>query len=165
MRGLWGMGRMMFTKYLVVVDESLRTATMWTCTTPAKCCSVCAPTPTRNATASSSKARPTCSTTPPAKSPSAAKLGIDATRKLAREGFKMPCRDSGTLLLVVVASGQRARTTSQLTMPTTATAAIIIACVAFMRSASRTQKAIPITASTGPSGARHRSAWGHRRRN
>ena len=28
MHGLWGMGQMMFTKYIVVVDESWRTATM-----------------------------------------------------------------------------------------------------------------------------------------
>ena len=51
MHCLWGMGKMMFTKYLVVVDaECWRAATM-TCTTPAKSSSASAPTPTRNATA------------------------------------------------------------------------------------------------------------------
>jgi 3-polyprenyl-4-hydroxybenzoate decarboxylase len=50
MHGLWGMGQMMFTKYLVVVDdECLRTATRRACTTPAKCSSASGPTPTRNA--------------------------------------------------------------------------------------------------------------------
>jgi len=49
-----------------------------------------APAPTRNATVSSPKARPTCSTTPPAKSPAAANSRIDATKKLPGEGFKRP---------------------------------------------------------------------------
>ena len=57
MHGLWGMGQMMFTKDIVVVDaECLRTATM-TCTTPATSSSASAPIPTRNAIQFSPKGR------------------------------------------------------------------------------------------------------------
>ena len=69
-----------------------------TCTTPAKSSSAFSPTQIRSAlaapkpreggTASSPKARPTCSTTPPAKIAIGNKLGIDATKKLPGEGFK-----------------------------------------------------------------------------
>src|SRR2546428_324243 len=69
-----------------------------TCTTPAKSSSAFSPTQIRSAlaapklheggTASSPKARPTCSTSPPTKIAIGNKLGIDATKKLSGEGFK-----------------------------------------------------------------------------
>ena len=66
MHGLWGMGQMMFTKYIVVVDADVDVHN-----TSEVLFHLCANTdPQRDA--SSPKARPTCSTTPPAKSPSAA---------------------------------------------------------------------------------------------
>ena len=68
MHGLWGMGQMMFTKYIVVVDdECLRTATM-TCITRAKSSSASAPTPTRNAIQFSQKGQPMFWTMQPLKS-------------------------------------------------------------------------------------------------
>ena len=72
MHGLWGMGQMMFTKYLVVVDDDLDVHN-----TGEVLFRLCANTdPQRDGTVAvrkdSPKARPTCSTTRPAKSPAAA---------------------------------------------------------------------------------------------
>ena len=62
MHGLWGMGQMMFTKYIVVVDRRRERAQH-----ERSSCFASAPTPIRSATAFSPKAPPMCWTTPPAK--------------------------------------------------------------------------------------------------
>jgi 4-hydroxy-3-polyprenylbenzoate decarboxylase len=90
MHGLWGVGQMMFTKHIVAVDdECLRTATM-TCTTPAKSFSASAPNtdPQRDSIFTKGPADVLDHAT--SEIAIGTKLGIDATRKLAGEGFKRP---------------------------------------------------------------------------
>ena len=61
MHGLWGMGQMMFTKYIVVVDDDVDVHN-----TGEVLFRLCANTdPQRDSPFT--KGRPTCSTTPPAK--------------------------------------------------------------------------------------------------
>ena len=66
MHGLWGMGQMMFTKYIVVVDDDVDVHN-----TSEVLFRLCANIDTQR-DSTSPKARPTRSTTPPAKSPAAA---------------------------------------------------------------------------------------------
>jgi 4-hydroxy-3-polyprenylbenzoate decarboxylase len=80
MHGLWGMGQMMFTKYIVVVDdECLRTATNVHNTNEIlfRLCANTDPQRDRLDHATSEIV-------------SGSKLGIDATKKLRGEGFKRP---------------------------------------------------------------------------
>ena len=84
MHGLWGMGQMMFTKYIVVVDDDVDVHN-----TSEVLFRLCANTdPQRDSIFT--KGPPTCSTTPPAKSPCGSKLGIDATKKASGRRFKRP---------------------------------------------------------------------------
>jgi 4-hydroxy-3-polyprenylbenzoate decarboxylase len=83
MHGLWGMGQMIFTKYLVVVDDDVNVHN-----TSEVLFRLCTNTdPQRDFIFT--KGRPMFWTMQPLKSP-LEKLGIDATRKLAGEGFKRP---------------------------------------------------------------------------
>ena len=92
MHGLWGMGQMMFTK-----DTSSSLTTMSTCITPAKSSfAFCATTdPQRDSIFTKGPADVLDHAT--AEMAIGSKLGIDATRKLAGEGFKRkwPLRSSG----------------------------------------------------------------------
>ena len=81
MNAVWGMGQMMFTKFVVVVDEHVDvhdySEVTW------RVFNNVDPAPRH---ASSSRARSTCSTTP-ARSPRyGAKMGIDATKTWPEEG-------------------------------------------------------------------------------
>ncbi len=75
MHGLWGMGQMMFTKYIVVVDADVNVHN-----TSEVLFHLTANTD-RSATASSPKARLTCSITQPARSPAAASWALTRRRK------------------------------------------------------------------------------------
>ena len=86
MHGLWGMGQMMFTKYIVVVDDDVDVHNT------SESSSASAPTPIRSATASSPRARPTCSTTPPAKSRSARSSALTPRRSCPAKGSNVPGR-------------------------------------------------------------------------
>ena len=89
MHGLWGMGQMMFTKYLIVVDdECLRTATNMHNTSEVLF-RLCANTdPQRDSIFTKGPADVLDHAT--SEIAMGTKLGIDATRKLAGEGFKRP---------------------------------------------------------------------------
>src|SRR6266550_7807265 len=84
MHGLWGMGQMMFTKYIVVVDEDVdvhNTSEVLFC--------LCANTdPQRDSIFTKGPADVLDHAT--SEMAIGTKLGIDATRKLAGEGFKRP---------------------------------------------------------------------------
>ncbi|MGA2867410.1 MAG: UbiD family decarboxylase [Verrucomicrobiota bacterium] len=84
MHGLWGMGQMMFTKYIVVVDEDVDVQN-----TSEVLFRLCASTdPERDSIFTKGPADALDhATTDPARG---AKMGIDATRKLPGEGFKRP---------------------------------------------------------------------------
>ena len=88
MHGLWGMGQMMFTKYIIVVDADVNVHNTSEVLFPLT------PTPTRSATASSPKARPTCSTTRRAKSPAAASWASTRRRKFPAKVSNAPGRRS-----------------------------------------------------------------------
>src|SRR5213594_3294896 len=84
MHGLWGMGQMMFTKYLVVVDEDVNVHT-----TSEVLFRLCANTdPQRDSIFTKGPADVLDHAT--TEIAIGTKLGIDATRKLAGEGFKRP---------------------------------------------------------------------------
>jgi 4-hydroxy-3-polyprenylbenzoate decarboxylase len=82
MHGLWGMGQMMFTKYIIVVDEDVDVHN-----TSEVLFRLCASTdPQRDALFTKGPADVLDHATPEIAMGS--KLGIDATRKIAGEGFK-----------------------------------------------------------------------------
>ena len=84
MHGLWGMGQMMFTKYLVVVDDDLNVHN-----TSEVLFRLCANTdPQRDSIFTKGPADVLDHAT--SEIAMGTKLGIDATRKLAGEGFKRP---------------------------------------------------------------------------
>ncbi len=84
MHGLWGMGQMMFTKYIVVVDEDVNVHS-----TDEVLFRLCANTdPQRDAIFTKGPADVLDHATPDIAVGS--KMGIDATRKLPGEGFKRP---------------------------------------------------------------------------
>jgi len=84
MHGLWGMGQMMFTKYLVVVDEDVNVHN-----TSEVLFRLCANTdPQRDALFTKGPADVLDHATPDIGL--GTKMGIDATRKLPGEGFKRP---------------------------------------------------------------------------
>jgi 4-hydroxy-3-polyprenylbenzoate decarboxylase len=84
MHGLWGMGQMMFTKYLVVVDEDVDVHN-----TSQVLFRLCASTdPQRDCLFSKGPADVLDHAT--SKMAVGSKLGIDATRKLPGEGFERP---------------------------------------------------------------------------
>jgi 3-octaprenyl-4-hydroxybenzoate carboxy-lyase C-terminal domain len=96
MHGLWSMGQMMFTKYLVVVDDDVDVHNtsevlfrLCANTDPQR---ACPPKLGEGGTASSPKARPTCSTTRPAKSPAAANSASTRQRKFRAKVSKDPGR-------------------------------------------------------------------------
>ena len=94
MHGLWGMGQMMFTKYIVVVDADVDVHN-----TSEVLFRLCANTdPQRDSTVAvrkdSPKARPTCSTTPRAKSPSAANSALTRRRNCRAKVSNAPGRRS-----------------------------------------------------------------------
>lgn len=74
MHGLWGVGQMMFTEYIAVVDDDVGMHNN------NEVLIASAPTPIRYATAASPKARPTCSTTPRAKPSPAANSALTRRR-------------------------------------------------------------------------------------
>ena len=94
MHGLWGMGQMMFTKYIIVVDNDVNVHN--TSEVLFRLCANTDPPPLRYGAASPQ--RDSIFTKGPADVLDHAtseiaigtKLGIDATRKLAGEGFKRP---------------------------------------------------------------------------
>jgi len=94
MHGLWGLGQMMFTKYLVVVDGGVDVHN--TGEVLFRLCAIIGPQRACRAealegrTASSLKGLPTSSTTRSAKSPSAANSALMRRVKLPGEGFKRP---------------------------------------------------------------------------
>ena len=84
MHGLWGMGQMMFTKYIVVVDEDVNVQN-----TSEVLFRLCANTdPQRDSIFTKGPADVLDHAT--SEIAMGTKLGIDATRKLAGEGFKRP---------------------------------------------------------------------------
>ena len=84
MHGLWGMGQMMFTKYIVVVDEDVNVQN-----TSEVLFRICANTdPQRDAIFTKGPADVLDHAT--SEIAVGTKMGIDATRKLAGEGFKRP---------------------------------------------------------------------------
>jgi 4-hydroxy-3-polyprenylbenzoate decarboxylase len=84
MHGLWGMGQMMFTKYLVVVDDDVDVHN-----TSEVLFRLCANTdPQRDTIFTKGPADVLDHATP--EIAMGTKLGIDATKKLAGEGFKRP---------------------------------------------------------------------------
>ena len=84
MYGLWGMGQMMFTKYLVVVDDDVDVHN-----TSEVLFRLCANTdPQRDSIFTKGPADVLDHAT--SEIAMGTKLGIDATRKLAGEGFKRP---------------------------------------------------------------------------
>jgi len=84
MHGLWGMGQMMFTKYLIVVDEDVDVHN-----TSEVLFRLCANTdPQRDAIFTKGPADVLDHAT--SEMAIGTKLGIDATRKLSGEGFKRP---------------------------------------------------------------------------
>jgi len=84
MHGLWGMGQMMFTKYLIVVDDDVNVHN-----TSDVLFRLCANTdPQRDAIFTKGPADVLDHAT--SEIALGTKLGIDATRKLAGEGFKRP---------------------------------------------------------------------------
>ena len=84
MHGLWGMGQMMFTKYIVVVDEDVNVHN-----TSEVLFRLCANTdPQRDAIFTKGPADVLDHAT--SEIAIGSKMGIDATRKLAGEGFKRP---------------------------------------------------------------------------
>ena len=84
MHGLWGMGQMMFTKYIVVVDAGVNVHN-----TSEVLFHLYGQHRIRSATAIFTKAaRPTCSTTRPAKSPAAASWALTRPRKFPAKGFQ-----------------------------------------------------------------------------
>ncbi len=84
MHGLWGMGQMMFTKYLVVVDDDVNVHN-----TSEVLFRLCANTdPQRDSIFTKGPADVLDHAT--SEIAMGTKLGIDATRKLAGEGFKRP---------------------------------------------------------------------------
>jgi UbiD family decarboxylase len=90
MHGLWGMGQMMFTKYIIVVDDDVDVHN-----TSEVLFRLCANNdPQRDSLVvvrkDSPKARPTCSTTPPAKSPAAANSTLTRRRKLRAKVSNAP---------------------------------------------------------------------------
>ena len=91
MYGLWGMGQMMFTKCIVVVDdECLRTATNVHNTSEVLLC-LCANTdPQRDSIFTKGPSDGLGHAT--SEIASGSKLGNDATKKLPGEGFKRPGR-------------------------------------------------------------------------
>ena len=94
MHGLWGRGQMMFTKYLIVVDDDVDVHN-----TSEVLFRLCANTdPQRDSMVAvrkdSPKARPTCSTTPPAKSPAAANSASTRPRKFPAKASNAPGRRS-----------------------------------------------------------------------
>jgi 4-hydroxy-3-polyprenylbenzoate decarboxylase len=84
MHGLWGMGQMMFTKYIVVVDADVNVHN-----TSEVLFRLCANTdPQRDSIFTKGPADVLDHAT--SEIAIGSKLGIDATRKLAGEGFKRP---------------------------------------------------------------------------
>jgi 4-hydroxy-3-polyprenylbenzoate decarboxylase len=84
MHGLWGMGQMMFTKYIIVVDEDVDVHN-----TSQVLFRLCACTdPQRDSIFTKGPADVLDHAT--SEIAVGSKLGIDATRKLAGEGFKRP---------------------------------------------------------------------------
>ena len=84
MHGLWGMGQMMFTKYIVVVDDDVNVHN-----TSEVLFRLCANTdPQRDSIFTKGPADVLDHAT--SEIAMGTKLGIDATRKLAGEGFKRP---------------------------------------------------------------------------
>ena len=84
MHGLWGMGQMMFTKYIIVVDDDVDVHN-----TSEVLFRLCANTdPQRNSIFTKGPADVLDHAT--SEIAMGTKLGIDATRKLAGEGFKRP---------------------------------------------------------------------------
>ena len=88
MHGLWGMDQMMFTKYIVVVDVHNTSEVLFR---------LCANTdPQRDSLVAvrkdSPKVRPTCSTTPPAKSPAAANSASTRRRNFRSKNSNAPGR-------------------------------------------------------------------------
>lgn len=82
MHGLWGMGQMMFTKYIIVVDDDVDVHN-----TSEVLFRLCAATdPQRDSILTKGPADVLDHATP--ESAVGSKMGIDATRKLAGEGFK-----------------------------------------------------------------------------
>ena len=91
MHGLWGMGQMMFTKYIVVVDDDVDMHN-----TSEVLFRLCANTdPQRDSIfIPQSGTRPTCSTTPPAKSPAAASSALTRRRNSPAKDSNAPGRHS-----------------------------------------------------------------------
>ena len=89
MHGLWGMGQIMFTKYLVVVDDDVEVHN-----TSEVLFRLCANTdPQRDSLfIPQSGTRPTCSTTPPAKSPATASLASTRRRNSPAKASNAPGR-------------------------------------------------------------------------
>jgi 4-hydroxy-3-polyprenylbenzoate decarboxylase len=86
MHGLWGMGQMMFTKYIVVVDDGVDVHN-----TSEVLFRLCANTdPQRDSIFT--KGPPTCSTTRPAKSPSAANWALTRRRSFPAKVSNAPGR-------------------------------------------------------------------------
>ena len=84
MHGLWGMGQMMFTKYLVVVDDDVNVHN-----TSEVLFRLCANTdPQRDSIFTKGPSDMLDHAT--SEIASGSKLGIDATKKLPGEGFKRP---------------------------------------------------------------------------
>ncbi|HYG21932.1 MAG TPA: UbiD family decarboxylase [Verrucomicrobiae bacterium] len=84
MHGLWGMGQMMFTKYIIIVDDDVNVHD-----TSAVLFRLCANTdPQRDSIFTKGPADVLDHAT--SEIAVGSKLGIDATRKLAGEGFKRP---------------------------------------------------------------------------
>ena len=94
MHGLWGMGQMMFTKFLIVVDDDVDVHN-----TSEVLFRLCANTdPQTDSTVAvrkdSPKARPMCSITPPAKSPAAANSALMRRRNCPAKASNAPGRHS-----------------------------------------------------------------------
>ena len=84
MHGLWGMGQMMFTKYVVVVDDDVNVQN-----TSEVLFRLCANTdPQRDTIFTKGPADVLDHAT--SEIASGSKLGIDATKKLSGEGYKRP---------------------------------------------------------------------------
>ena len=94
MHGLWGMGQMMFTKYIIVVDDDVDVHN-----TSEVLFRLCANTdPQRACRTEAGRRRESIFTKGPSdvldhatsEIASGSKLGIDATKKISGEGFKRP---------------------------------------------------------------------------
>ena len=86
MHGLWGMGQMMFTKYIIVVDDDVD---VHNTSVPTRRDRLCANTdPQRDSLFTKGPSDVLDHAT--SEIASGSKLGIDATKKLPGEGFKRP---------------------------------------------------------------------------